>query len=329
MKGTSNSASRAIVSLFLIVLVFGQTAALGWGDQGHTDINFVAASKIPKSMPAFLTTSSAVARIAYLGPEPDRWRGASEYALNSAQSPDHFINLERIEGLGKLPQGRYEFYKLLYAKRAATRNNPDEFLPENVGLQPYITMEIFERLKVAFRDYRSLKQARKDTGPVEQNAIFYAGWLGHYVADGSQPLHTSIEYDGWVGANPEGFTSQRGIHWRFENDFVNRTITARDFASMVGAPRQLTDPFGDYLKYLWASHGFVKQVYELDKSGSFNGAGTPEAVKFTERRLAAGAQMLLDLWYTAWLESAEALQGGASPTLRNNRKSKIKAGGAK
>jgi len=79
---------------------------------------------------------------------------------------------------------------------------------------------------------------------------------------------------------------------------------------MVGAPRQLSDPFGDYLKYLWASHAFVKQVYELDKSGSFNGAGTPDAVKFTEERLAAGAQMLLDLWYTAWLQSAEPVQNG-------------------
>ena len=315
MKGTSNSASRAFVLLSLIVLVFGQMTAFGWGNQGHTDINFVAASKIPESMPSFLRTSSAAARIAYLGPEPDRWRGASEYSLNNAQSPDHFIDLERIEDLGKLPQGRYEFYKLLYAKRAATRTNPDEFLPENVGLQPYIAMEIFERLKVAFRDYRSLKQAGKDTAPVEQNAIFYAGWLGHYVADGSQPLHTSIDYDGWVGANPEGFTTKRGIHWRFENDFVNRTITAKDFASMVGAPRQLTDPFDDYLKYLWASHAFVKQVYEFDKSGSFNGAGTPDAVKFTEQRLAAGAQMLLDLWYTAWLESGEPAQNGTSPTV--------------
>jgi hypothetical protein len=264
-------------------------------------------------MPSFLRTSSAAARIAYLGPEPDRWRGASEYALNNAQSPDHFINLERIEGLGALPKGRYEFYKMLYAKRAATRTDPDDFLPENVGLQPYITMEVFERLKVAFRDYRSLKQAGKDTGPVEQDAIFYAGWLGHYVADGSQPLHTTIHFDGWVGPNPDGFTTQHGIHWRFENDFVNRTITAKDFAPMVGTAHELTDPFGDYQKYLWASHGFVKQVYEFDKAGSFNGAGTPDAVKFTEQRLAAGAQMLLDLWYTAWLQSAEPMPNAASP----------------
>jgi hypothetical protein len=313
VNATSKSLSRALASLSLIILIFGQLPAFGWGNRGHTDINFVAAKKIPKPMPAFLRTSSAAARIAYLGPEPDRWRGTSEYALNNAQSPDHFIDLERIEGLGPVPRGRYEFYKMLYAKRAATPNHPDDFLPENVGLQPYITMEIFERLKVAFRDYRNLKQAGKNTGAVEQDAIFYAGWLGHYVADGSQPLHTSIDYDGWVGANPDVFTTQHGIHWRFENDFVNRAITAKDFAPLVGAPHKLDDPFADYQKYLWASHALVEQVYEFDKSGSLNGGGTLEAVKFTEQRLGAGAQMLLDLWYTAWLESAEPVQSDASP----------------
>ena len=308
----SQAVSRACALLSLVTLSFGQLTAFAWGSNGHTYINLVAAKKIPTSMPSFLRTNSAAERIGYLGPEPDRWRGASEYALNNAQSPDHFINLERIEGLGNLPRGRYEFYKMLYEKRAAARTDPDVFLPENVGLQPYITMEIFERLRAAFREYRTLKQTGQKTGPVEQDVIFYAGWLGHYVGDASQPLHTTIDYDGWVGANPEGFTTAHGIHWRYENDFVNRTITANDFAAMVGAPHRLDDPFGDYLKYLWASHALVKQVYEFDKSGSLEGKGTPEAVKFTEQRLAAASQMLLDLWYTAWLQSAEPVKSGAN-----------------
>jgi len=278
---------------------------MAWGNNGHTWINRIAAQKIPTSMPSFLGTRSAVERIAYLGPEPDRWRGATEYALNDAQSPDHFINLERIEGLGDLPRGRYEFYKLLYEKRAAAKTNGDEYLPENVGLQPYITMEIFERLKAAFREYRKLKGAGQQTDAVEQDIIFYAGWLGHYVADGSQPLHTTINHDGWVEANPQGFTTEHGIHWRFENDFVNRAITPQSFSSLVGPAKKLADPFADYQKYLWASHALVAKVYEFDKAKAFDGAGTPESVKFTEQRLAAGAQMLLDLWYTAWLQSAE------------------------
>jgi hypothetical protein len=309
----NNSISRAIKScttptaviLAVVVLVFGQLTAFAWGNKGHEEINLVAAQKIPVSMPAFLRTAAAAQHIAYLGPEPDRWRGAAEHALNNAQSPDHFIDLERIEGLADLPPDRYEFYKMLYAKRAATRENPDQFLPENVGLQPYITMEVYERLVIAFRQYRELQRPSTDESAVEQDAIFYAGWLGHYVADGSQPLHTTINYDGWVESNPHGFTTQKGIHWRFETDFVNHNISASDFAALVAAPQQLTDPFHDYVKYLWTSHYYVPQVYELDKSGGFDGAGTLESLKFTQQRMAAGAQMLLNLWYTAWLQSAQ------------------------
>jgi hypothetical protein len=299
------TASR-FLSIFLPFGLFcAQIATLGWGNSGHTNVNLNAARKIPNAMPAFLRTPSAIARIAYLGPEPDRWRGMAEYSLNNAQVPDHFIDLERIQSLGELPKGRYEFYKLLYEKRAATSTNTDDYLPERVGLQPYITMEVFERLRAAFRDYRKLQEANQPTNAVEQDIVFYAGWLGHYVADGSQPLHTSENYNGWVEDNPRGFTTDNQVHWRFEGIYVDANIKASDFASLVGPPHQVADPFKDYQQYLWSSHALVSQVYELDKSKGFEGAGTPEALKFTEERLAAGSQMLLDLWYTAWLQSAQ------------------------
>jgi hypothetical protein len=308
MNESRRTAFGSGAMLCVTVLLLGQIATFAWGNNGHTYINQVAAQKIPESMPGFLRTSAAVERIAYLGPEPDRWRGPTEYALNNAQSPDHFIDLERIEGIGNLPRGRYEFYKLLYAKRAAAKTNSDDYLPEKVGLQPYITIEIFERLRAAFREYRRLKQAGQKTGPVEQTVIFYAGWLGHYVGDAAQPLHTTINYDGWVEANPQGYTTEHGIHWRYENDFVNRTITPNGFSPLVGPPKEVADPFNDYQKYLWASHALVAKVYEFDKNKSLDGSGSPEAVKFTQERLAAGAQMLLDLWYTAWLQSAEVIK---------------------
>jgi len=60
-------------------------------------------------------------------------------------------------------------------------------------------MEVYGRLKAAFREYRKLKADHQPTAPVEQAIIFYAGWLGHYVADGAQPLHTTIKYNGWWG----------------------------------------------------------------------------------------------------------------------------------
>ncbi|HEY6339710.1 MAG TPA: hypothetical protein VIW68_14550 [Candidatus Sulfotelmatobacter sp.] len=299
---TSNF-TRGLISLALVALfLVHPDSAPAWGNEGHTYINRVAAQNIPADMPRFLRR--AIAEIAYLGPEPDRWRSPSEFALKNAQEADHFIDLERVDGLNPLPPGRYEFYRKLYEKRAATADHGDDYLPEHVGLQPYITIEIFGRLKAAFREYRHLQETHQPTGPVEHAIVFYAGWLGHYVADGSQPLHTTIQYNGWVGPNPNGYTTQHGIHALFETTYVAQNITAADFSKLVHSPERLTDPFQQYVSYLRESNRQVERVYSLEKTGAFTGKGTTEAFTFTTQRLAAGAQMLLNLWYTAWLDSA-------------------------
>lgn len=276
--------------------------AFGWGNEGHIYVNRVAAQKIPADMPRFLRR--AVTEIAYLGPEPDRWRSPSEFALKNAQEPDHFIDLERVDWLNPLPPGRYEFYRKLYEKRAATPDHPDDYLPERVGLQPYITMEVFGRLKSAFREYRQLHATHQSTAPVEHAIVFYTGWLGHYVADGSQPLHTTIKYNGWVGPNPKQYTTEHGIHALFETTYVAQNITAKDFAGLVHAPVRINDPFQQYVSYLRDSNSRVETVYAIEKAGGFIGRGSPEAFTFTTQRLAAGSQELLDLWYTAWIDSA-------------------------
>jgi len=296
---------RGLISLGLTALVlFHSVGAGAWGNEGHTYVNRVAAEKIPATMPRFLRR--AVAEIAYLGPEPDRWRSPSEFALKNAQEPDHFIDLERVSWLDPLPQGRYEFYRKLYEKRAATpsTDHPDDYLPEHVGLQPYITMEVYGRLKAAFREYRQRLTAHQPTRAVEQAIIFYAGWLGHYVGDGAQPLHTTIQYNGWVGENPNGYTTEHKIHAQFETAYVAANVTANDFAGLVKPPRRLDNPFTDYVAYLRQSNALVENVYALEKAGGFTGKGSPAAFDFTIHRLAAASQMLLDLWYTAWLESA-------------------------
>ena len=94
---------KKLISFALLLCFLEPPAALGWGNEGHTYVNQVAAQNIPSTMPHFLR--QAVKGIAYLGPEPDRWRSPSEYALKNAQEPDHFIDLERIEWLKPLPPG--------------------------------------------------------------------------------------------------------------------------------------------------------------------------------------------------------------------------------
>ena len=260
-------------------------------------INRLAASSLPAGVPAFLRSEVAVNEIEYLGPEPDRWRSTSEPELNAAQAPEHFIDLEPADALGPLPRLRLDFEAKVFA--AGER-------PEKIGLQPWEATEVWERLKAALREYRRLAAAGQDTRGAEAAAIFYAGWLGHYVGDGSQPLHTTIQYNGWVGPNPNNYTTGRQIHWQFEGPFVAANLHEPEVrAKMTEAKAIEGDPFVSYVAYLRLSATYVEKVYQLEKVGGFAGAGTAESREFTAARLAAGASMLRDMIYTAWLESAK------------------------
>ena len=270
--------------------------ARAWGNEGHRIINRLAAATLPADVPAFLRTETALSEIEYLGPEPDRWRSPAEPELSAAQAPEHFIDLEPADALGSLPHRRLDFEAKVFA--AGER-------PEKIGLQPWETTEVWERLKAAMREYRHLAASGQDTRPVEQAILFYAGWLGHYVGDGSQPLHTTVQYNGWVGLNPNGYSTLHQIHWQFEGPFVAANLHAPQVEALMTPPQALEgDMFDDYVAYLRHTATFVEKVYQLEKVGGFTGAGTSESRDFTAARLAAGASMLRDMIYTAWLESA-------------------------
>jgi hypothetical protein len=280
-----------------VYVAFLPQDARAWGNEGHRMVNRLAASSLPADVPAFLRTPEALNEIEYLGPEPDRWRSPAEPELAAAQAPEHFIDLELADALGPLPHKRLDFEAKVFA--AGQR-------PEKIGLQPWETTEVWERLKAALREYRTLAAAKQDTRPVEQAVIFYAGWLGHYVGDGSQPLHVTIQYNGWVGANPNGYTTDHRIHWQFEGPFVGANLHESEVMAKMTATHAMDgDIFNGYMGYLRHSATYVEKVYQLEKAGGFAGKGSDESREFTAERLAAGASMLRDMIYTAWIESGK------------------------
>jgi hypothetical protein len=289
---------RAAVAVGMLVCMLSQPRdARAWGNEGHRLINRLAASTLPADVPAFLRSEAAVNEIEYLGPEPDRWRSPAEPELNTAQAPEHFIDLESADALGSLPRRRLDFEARVFA--AGER-------PEKIGLQPWETTEVWERLKAALREYRNLVAAKQDTRAVEAAVIFYAGWLGHYVGDGSQPLHTSIQYNGWTGPNPNGYTTGHTIHWQFEGTFMGANVHEPEVRAKMTASKAIDgDIFDIYVAYLRHSNTYVEKVYQLEKAGGFVEAGSAESREFTAERLAAGASMLRDMICTAWIQSAD------------------------
>ena len=281
------------IAAILLLSLAPPTAA--WGEEGHRFINRVAAERMPDDMPPFF--KAAGARLSFLGPEPDRWRDNRELfkALTEVNGPDHFIDIDKPENFDALPNDRYAYADWLRTKGME---------PKDIGFLPYSILEGYQKVQVLFRLWRD-QQNEAEREQIQQNIIYYAGVVGHYVADGSQPLHTSIHYNGWTtSSNPQLFTREP-LHGRFEGEFVKANIKPEDFSGLVKTATRLQDPFADIMKYLLQSYDRVPDLYRMEKTHRWDGNNrNPESKKFVAERLAAASQMLANLWYTAWLGSA-------------------------
>jgi hypothetical protein len=270
-----------------------------WGEPGHRIIGDVAASALPEQMPKFFR--DARAQLSYLNPDPDRWRDRAESsldpALNDFQAPEHFIDLELVPPNGLNARNRLTFIDSLHAHGAKSAT---------AGFLPYRILELTSSLRVQWRLWR----AEKDSSVrrmIEQRIINDAGLLGHYVGDGSNPHHTTMNHDRWVTAeNPKGFTTTAGFHSRFESRYVESHMTAGDVMPLVTTttPRVINPVRDGVWSYLQTTFANLDRLYSLDKVEAF-GPDTKgdEHRRFTAERLAAGATMLRDLWWTAYVTS--------------------------
>jgi hypothetical protein len=314
MNFRMNGVLRTVLAGAMVPVLLVQPG-MGWGNDGHKLINRLAVEKLPSDVPEFLRSSYAQDAMEYYGPEPDRWKSAAEAELRNAGSPEHYIDIEWADLIGEpLPRNRYDFIRAL---AVAQKAHPELGLtPEKVGMQPWAAQEWYERVKAAMREYRGLRAAGKDTKPVEAEILFCAGILGHFVGDASNPLHTTIQYNGWTGANPNGYTTEHHIHALMESDFVSANVTAKDVAPLIPAqPKVLGDFFEDYVAYIRHSNTLVEKSYQIEKAGGFVGAGSADSRAFIDERLAAGATELRDAIYTAWVKSGDPV-----PAYRNGVK---------
>ena len=317
--------SLSRIALVSTLITFISTQPLwAWGRDGHMLINKLAAQYLPADVPFFLRNPNGLDVMEWMGPEPDRWKQRdAEPELVATQSPDHFLDYEwAIYGATKctaatpgcidgylFPKKRYDFIRAL---SAALPQHPEIKSFESVGFQPWQVEEVWQRLKSDMREYRKLTAAHEDTAPVQTAILFDAGWLGHYVADGSQPLHITIQYNGWQSntPNPNGYTTEHRIHSLFESSNVSANVKPSDVAPLVAAakPVDITDEWNQYFQYIDHTHSLVEKTYQLEKTGAFKDAGTPDGKTFTDERLAAGAIELRDLIYSAWIHSGDPVE---------------------
>ena len=285
---------RRVVAI--VLLLMSPSSVLAWGEKGHLTINRLAIEAAASRLPDFMNASRA--HLIYNAYEPDRWREESQSAMHAAQAPDHFFDSEYWGAIPAIEADRYKFMEKVAAKKVEL---------VQIGYLPYAIIENHGRLVNAFRQWRKAKTAG-DRESARANAVFYAGLMGHYVGDGSQPLHMSIHYNGWAetAPNPKNFTRDRRLHSRYETAYVNAAVEDTNVRPKVRAPERLKDVFGSIKQYLSLGFSELEPLYELEKAGEFN-PEQPRAksTEFIAAQMARAATMLGNLWYTAWIESGE------------------------
>jgi hypothetical protein len=295
------------------VLAASPAGAAGWLIKGHATITEAAAAGLPDDMPAFFRAAGK--ELGHLSGDPDRWKNPGALFLRAAESPDHFIDLEDLEG-EELPSDRHKAAALILRLRHR---------PERTGMLPYALMEHFDRLSVAFADYRqaaeklrrlrespaapgapadALKAAEAELRAVEMKCLVHAGVLAHFTGDAAMPLHTTVDFDGRTKQKgPDGKKLQAGIHLKIDAFPENHGLTADEIARGLAA-RELDDPWKHVQGTIRASFTHVEKCYELDAVGAFD-KPTAESRQFILDRCRVAARFTQDLWYTAWKRSAK------------------------
>jgi hypothetical protein len=316
-------ASRVGSTLAAALACLAPSPARAWDAVGHRIVTVLAleAANRDQKLPAWLTDAASRAQIADQSVVPDRWRSTRLPQLVHVNSPDHYINLENLEELDltleTLPTLRYEYVKHVALKRAdpgfkGRPINPaadPERIREYPGFLPHAMAENYAKLQSAFRVVRILEglndPARKDQlAMARANAYSTMGVLAHYVGDAAQPLHTTKHYNGWVGDNPKGYTTERTFHAQIDGVVIREQhITEADARPKLDPARtvQGDDPWKDILAHIQRGFARVDSVYELKKTGELDG---PKGKEFLSERLADGASTL-GAMYRAAYDSSE------------------------
>lgn len=312
---------RTILLAVLFVSLLA-SAARAWDAYGHRLITRVAIEGMTDA-PAWITSPDTLAQITDQAVVPDRWRSTRINQLIHLNNPEHYLDVEDLYPYGlslkNLPTLRYEYVKALaLAKERAGSDfrgrpvNPARDTAktdELPGFIPYAIVEQYAKVQNAFLVVRTLEKIN-DPRRAHQlemaraNARVQMGMLAHYVGDAAQPLHMTRHHHGWVGENPNKYTTDRGFHSYIDGRILNiHKIKDADVRAFFD-PKLAVEaraPWDGVLEYLQSSFEQVEPLYILQKSGDLEREPGKE---FIAQRLASGASMLAALYRAAW-ESSE------------------------
>ena len=266
-----------ITTLACVLLAW--SPAFAWDSRTHREITKLAIDALPPS-PLKNYFAANDSRLQYDSVQPDVIR---ERYDDEEEAIRHYIN---IEYFGADP------FAVLVPDLAAMNRRFGTAKIRQAGTLPWTIVEFSNSLEQAL--------ARGDCGVV----LRIAGFLAHYVGDASQPLHTTVNYD--------GMAQDRGVHMRLER------AVDYDIASLGEAARREVHPIP--VESAWSvaiaeirgANSHIGEVLTSDRAAR---AGAPRGhVAFSndllsrERpmivgQLASGASVLSSVWLYEWKQA--------------------------
>lgn len=264
--------STTLSFIFLFLLT---QDIFGWGSVGHSIINRTSTKHYPQTMIGFASWSEFLAQNA----------SNADYrkSTDPTEGNKHYIDVDNYQEFftGNFP---YSIDTLI------SRYGWNYVWQQ--GILPWATKATVDSLTVALQEQNWSK------------AKLIAADLGHYVADGHQPLHVTRNYDGQ-------YTNQRGIHSRYETQLINRyqyelTVTATNIT-------YVQDVISFVFDYIFETYSYLDDVLKADSiAKSVAGNTTSElyystfwnlSKDFTKYLFQKSSVRFAALFYTAWVNA--------------------------
>jgi len=265
------------------VILFSSIFLFGWGDKGHKLIATNAMKILPVSMKFPELWKSEITEHSV---DPDNRKRADK-----SEGPKHFIDIDYYK--------EYQKGKMIYAKDSLIAIYGDEVVTRE-GVLPWATADTYQKLVDAFKS------------KLKDKIILYSSDLAHYVADGHQPLHATLNYNGQ-------FTDQKGIHARYEIEMIDHHLNELQDEQKNFVPAKINNLLPFIFDYINESNTYVELLLSADNFAKKQSKGTFDENYYrllwfrtkyvTVNQFDLAARNLASLIYSAWVDAGKpALQ---------------------
>ena len=251
-------------------------SAYAWDSATHRTIARLAINALSTSA-LKITLAQHEAEVEQHAVEPD---SVLKDRFGEAEERRHYINVEWF--------GADPWPSLNPSIRVMRRRFGDRTI-DRAGTLPWTIEEVAGQLETAWR--------RGDCDGV----LLFSGYLAHYVGDASQPLHSTIHYDGYVG--------DRGIHARLELAVDHSLNVLEPAAAEQVRIERINDVWTPAIAEIRDANGLIGEVIRDDRSardqGDYRGRDYQRAMLRADaamfaRQIARASSVLASIWVYEW-----------------------------